>query len=122
MRILISFIALFLCAGCATRSSNMAIGSEQSYTSLADQRAASLLANVATLPQGAKAIGKVDASRCHRRFDQSAPDEELVLNDLKVAAYAKGADGITNVKIEKQSALLQNCWYALNGEATAYRK
>lgn len=120
---LILVLVAFSSAGCATRSANMAIGSDQSYASLADQRAASIaIVQSAQVPQGATVIGRIDASRCHRRFDETPPTDEMVIADLKVSAYAKGADGIADVQIERQSALLKNCWFAVNGAAVAYRR
>lgn len=70
------------------------------------------------MPDGAVVLGKVDAGRCHKSFVETSPDENLVKIDLKVAAYAKGADGITDIKITKESGLTKNCWYILDGEAT----
>ncbi|NVZ18506.1 hypothetical protein HX794_02500 [Pseudomonas costantinii] len=43
-----------------------------------------------------------------------------MLIDLKVAAYAQGADGITGVEITKESGLNRNCWYVLGGTAQAF--
>ncbi|MHB1058056.1 MAG: hypothetical protein ACYC0F_09265 [Rhodanobacter sp.] len=91
-------------------------------TSLSDQRdAMRAVSEFPALPSGAETIGTVDAGRCHRSFVTSAPTRENVLADLKVAAYAKGADGITNIVIEKKSGLSDNCWYVLNGTAVAFR-
>ncbi|MGO1001907.1 hypothetical protein [Lysobacter sp. CA196] len=93
-----------------------------SYASLGDQRAASQTINVLdTAPSTAQVLGMLDAGRCHRSFVETAPAEQAVLLDLKTAAYALGADAITDVKIEKQSALTKNCWYMLDGKAKALR-
>lgn len=108
--------------GCATYSSNMRVGNDMSYASLGDQRTASQTIQVLeTAPAGATAMGEVDAGRCHRSFVETSPAEQAVLLDLKIAAYAMGADAITDVKIEKQSALTKNCWYMLDGKAKAWR-
>lgn len=108
--------------GCASYSSNMRVGNDMSYASLGDQRAASQTIKVLSVaPSGAQAVGPVDASRCHRSFVEDAPAEQSVLMDLKIAAYALGADAITGVSVEKQSGLTANCWYLLNGKATALR-
>ncbi len=113
-------VCMLVNIGCASNSSNMRVGTEQSYVSLKDQREAiAEVKEYSSLPEGAKRISKVDASRCHRNAMQTEPTEDEVLVDLKVAAYAKGADGIMDVKIEKVSGLLQNCWNILTGEATA---
>ncbi|GAB3727175.1 hypothetical protein GCM10028862_03450 [Luteimonas pelagia] len=108
--------------GCATYSSNVRIGNDMSYTSLSDQRAASQGIEVlATVPEGATVLGEVDAGRCHRSFVETAPAEHSLMLDLKIAAFAIGADAIADVDIEKQSAFTKNCWYMLDGKATAVR-
>ena len=73
---------------------------------------------------GANIVGTVTASRCHRNMLDKPPSEADVTADLMVAAYAKGADGITEVKMETSvgGALLKNCWHTLVGTAVAYRK
>ena len=65
-------------------------------------------------------VNEVSAGRCHRSFVEEAPTEAAVLTDLKIAAYAQGADGITAVKISKESGLNRNCWYVLGGTAQAF--
>lgn len=100
----------------------MRVGNDMSYASLGDQRAASQTIKVLdAAPAGAEVLGELDAGRCHRSFVETAPAEQGVLLDLKIAAYALGADAITDVKIEKQSALTKNCWYMLDGKAKALR-
>ncbi|WP_152597828.1 hypothetical protein [Novilysobacter arseniciresistens] len=109
-------------SGCATYSSNMRVGNDMSYASLADQRAASQTIQVLDVaPSDATVLGSVDAGRCHRSFVETAPAEQMVLLDLKLAAYALGADAITDINVEKQSALTKNCWYMLDGKAKALR-
>jgi hypothetical protein len=109
-------------SGCATYSSNMRVGNDMSYASLGDQRTASQTIKVLDeAPPGAEILGDLDAGRCHRSFVETAPAEQGVLLDLKIAAYALGADAITDVKIDKQSALTKNCWYMLDGKAKALR-
>ena len=115
------FVSVVFASGCATNSSNMRIGTDQSYLSLRDQREAALtIQEYLSMPQGAVKLGTVDAARCHRNAMQTPPTEDEVKIDLKAAAYAKGADGITDIKIAKVSGLSQNCWNILNGEATAF--
>jgi uncharacterized protein YbjQ (UPF0145 family) len=110
-----------LVAGCGSHSSNLQVGNEQSYASLKDQReAVRTVKQAENLPNGASVLGSVSAGRCHRSFVEEAPDEATVITDLKVAAYAKGADGITDVKVSKESGLNRNCWYVLGGTATAF--
>ena len=117
-RTVLASAALFL-AGCSTYSSNMRVGNDMSYASLADQRAAAVGVQVLdTAPAGSRSLGKVDAGRCHRSFVETSPAEEGVILDLKIAAFARGADAIT-VTVDKQSGLTKNCWYVLDGAAEA---
>lgn len=116
---LLSLSALMV--GCSTHSSNLQVGNEQSYTSLRDQREAVRTVKVyEELPVGAEFLTEVSAGRCHRSFVEEAPDESAILTDLKIAAYAQGADGITDVKVSKASGLNRNCWYVLGGTAKAF--
>ena len=111
---------MLVVAGCATNSSNMRVGTDRSYISLKDQReAVSTVREFATMPEGSTVIGPVDAARCYRNAAQTPPTRDEAVIDLKVAAYAKGADGIVGVKTSKVSGLLQNCWSIWNAEATA---
>lgn len=108
--------------GCASPSGNMRIGSEQPYTSLDSQRAAAkAISEARELPAGAKVIGPVDASRCHRYQGDIEPSQEQLIADLKAAAYGRGADGITDVSVVRESGLLRNCWYIWTARATMFQ-
>lgn len=122
MKHLMIVAALAALGGCATNSANMRVGTDMSYASLKDQREASQAVQVAQqAPQGATMLGQVDAARCHRNTLHNEPTDAEILLDLKVAAYARGADGITAVNITKTSGLMQNCWAILNGTAQAFQ-
>ena len=122
MKLLTVSLLVLTTAGCAATSSNLRQGNKMDYASLTDQREANRTVQVLdTAPSSSTPIGQVDAARCHRNFTESAPSEELILTDLKIAAYVRGASGITNVKISKESGLSNNCWYILTGRATAFR-
>ncbi len=115
-------VAAMALAGCATNSANMRVGTDMSYASLKDQREASQAVQVAQqAPHGAAMLGQVDAARCHRNTLHNEPTEAEILLDLKVAAYARGADGIAAVNVTKTSGLMQNCWTILNGTAQAFQ-
>lgn len=73
-----------------------------------------------SVPEGAIVLGEVEASRCHRRTNASPPTEKTLLLDLKVSAYINGADGISDIRVNKGSGLIQNCWYILDGKATMF--
>nr|DAF68367.1 MAG TPA: PUTATIVE OUTER MEMBRANE PROTEIN, SIGNAL PROTEIN, RCS, PHOSPHORELAY, MUCOIDITY [Caudoviricetes sp.] len=121
MRLVVASLLLVTLTGCGSHSSNLQVGNEQSYASLKDQReAVRTVQQYDTLPAGAQALTEVSAGRCHRSFVEEAPQEATVLNDLKIAAYAQGADGITDVVIAKESGLNRNCWYVLTGKARAF--
>ncbi|WJM52457.1 hypothetical protein QUC26_21715 [Pseudomonas asiatica] len=117
----IFLVASVVLSGCSSHSSNLQVGNDQSYASLSDQREAVRSIKVTqSVPSNAEVIDIVSAGRCHRSFVEQAPSESTVLTDLKIAAYAKGADGIADVSIEKSSGLNRNCWYVLGGTAKAY--
>ncbi|MBF8730484.1 hypothetical protein IRZ59_08490 [Pseudomonas guariconensis] len=123
MRLHLGCFALLcgLISGCGSHSSNLQVGNEQSYASLKDQReAVRTIKEYKVLPAGAQIVSEVSAGRCHRSFVEDAPSEATVLIDLKVAAFAQGADGITDVAISKESGLSRNCWYVLSGTAKAF--
>jgi hypothetical protein len=123
MRVHVVGIALLcgLLSGCGSHSSNLQVGNEQSYTSLKDQReAVRTIKEYKVMPTGAQVLSEVSAGRCHRSFVEEAPSESAVLIDLKIAAFAQGADGITDVTISKESGLNRNCWYVLGGTAKAF--
>lgn len=119
---LVLIAASIAITACSSHSSNLQIGAEQSYASLRDQREAVRTVEVVdALPQGASNVAPITSGRCHRSFVEGEPTEAMVVNDLRVAAYAQGADGIAEVKVTKESGLSRNCWYILNGSAKAFR-
>lgn len=112
----------FALVGCATPSTNMRIGNEQTYVSLEAQRkAVTSVAESVGLPPGAVEVGPVDASRCHRYQGDIEPSPEILMDDLKAAAYARGADGIHSVSIARESGLTRNCWHIITARGTMYR-
>lgn len=114
--------ALFL-AGCASQSGHMQVGTQQVYSSIREQREATQTVKVfEQMPNGYTVLGPVDASRCHRNTLDAAPTDDMVITDMKVAAYARGADGLTNIKVERESGLLKNCWYIITARATMLQK
>ena len=100
----------------------MRVGSEQTYISLQDQRTANqIVVEASDVPKGSAVIGPVDASRCHRHQGDIEPTNEMVIADLKAAAYARGGDGIAGATIVREVGLQKNCWFILTGRATAFR-
>ncbi len=104
---------------CSSQSANMRVGTDISYLSISEQREAARAVKIlATKPANSESIGLVDASRCHRNTLDAAPTDEALINDLKVFAYARGGDAITDVQVNKESGLLKNCWYIITARAT----
>lgn len=120
----LSKLGMLILAGtltnCASSVSNMHIGNDMYYVSLSEQRAASqTVSELESIPPEAQVIRNISASRCHRSFIETAPTEETVTLDLKLMAYALGADAIADIRIEQNGGLARNCWHMLNGEAIA---
>jgi uncharacterized protein YbjQ (UPF0145 family) len=121
MRNTIAALVAVTMAGCANHATKVIVGTDFTYTSLKDQHeAASTVMEYKKIPDGATLIGDVLAARCHRYSYDAPPQESDVVIDLKVAAYAKGANGIAGVSIEKEFSLIKNCWTIYNGKATAF--
>jgi hypothetical protein len=72
------------------------------------------------LPAGADVLGDISTRRCHENFTEESPSEPAISTQLRVMAYAQGADGITNLRFDKLNGLLANCWYILEGRATMF--
>lgn len=122
MKILAVGVVALALVGCANPSTNMRIGNEQSYISLQAQREAILsISEFDALPSWAVSIGPVDASRCHRFQGDIEPSQEILMGDLKAAAYARGADGVYGVTVVTESGLTRNCWHIITARATMYR-
>lgn len=110
MKLYAVFPALLI-AGCASQSGTMQVGTSQSYFSLKEQREAARAVKVFdSAPPGYKAMGIVDASRCHRNTLDAVPSDDVVLTDMRVVAFGRGADAVTDVQVTRESGLLKNCW------------
>lgn len=110
-----------LVAGCSNHSSNIRVGNDLPDINVGNLRDAIRTVRVyPSVPAGAVEVGQLSASRCHRNFLDEAPTDEAVLIDLKVSAYAQGADGLTQVSYKKESGLSSNCWQILTGTATVF--
>lgn len=119
---IVGMVLLFsLVAGCSSHSSNLRVGNDLPDINVGNLRDALRTVRVyPTLPVGAADLGQLSASRCHRNFLDEAPTDEAVLIDLKVSAYAQGADGLTQISFTKESGLSSNCWQILTGTATVF--
>lgn len=122
---IIAVIALTsLLAGCASNPNLVGMRGDainKSY-SLQDRRAAKLHIKVSpVLPSSARAMGTITAERCHQYAQDEKPTDATLTDDLVLRAYSDGADGITNLRFERESALLKNCWHMVRGHATIYQ-
>lgn len=91
-------------------------------SSLSDRREAlRTIRIVEKTPAGAVSLGGISARRCHRNFLEDAPTEKALADDLKLAAYAQGADVMRMIGMEKINGVMANCWYVLEGKAELYR-
>jgi hypothetical protein len=112
-----------LLVGCVTPGYEGQLGSVQSSGQLANQRDANLTVQVfSERPSGYVSLGEVSARRCHRSFVEDAPSLAAITGDLKMAAYAKGGDAISNIQTSQVNGLMANCWYVLEGTATVWKK
>lgn len=122
MRVLVASLAALSVGGCAHVSSDTRVGSTPNASPAGILEARARVAITDTVPADAKSLGTISAARCHRNTSDTPPTEETVKDDLRLIALAGQADGISGVEISKTSALSQNCWYLLRGQATAYSK
>ena len=71
-------------------------------------------------PVNTLVIGQLERPRCHRKINETPSTSVVVVTDLKVVAYAKGADSFTDIRIDKVSGLSQHCWLILDGRAKMF--
>ena len=74
-----------------------------------------------SVPEDATNFQNIETRRCHQNFTEDASTEETLKDDLIVAAYAAGADGITNITHKKESGLMKNCWHIPSAQGTIFR-
>lgn len=121
MRLATALAAALVCAGCGTTSSNITVGTGNFTVDPVRQRTALLaVKETPTIPEGGVEVARVDASRCHQSRSQVAPTQADVIADLKIAAYAKGANGIAAVTLTKGYNAGLDCLSVLTGAAVAY--
>jgi hypothetical protein len=123
--ILFALVVGLLMVGCAgTRVTNVTEGRDlPSGTDARTSREAIRTISVTeTTPSNALITGSVEAGRGHRDWRNDEPTLEDLINDLKISAYAKGADGISEVQTQKKSGISDNYWWVLQGRAVAWRR
>jgi hypothetical protein len=126
MRSVVFIVVLLLgfCGCASTRVTNVTEGRDLPVGADAEtaRKASTLIQVTDAPPSGAVIIGPVEAGRGHRDWRNEKPTQSDVINDLKIAAYARGADGISLVKFESHTGLTDNYWWVLQGKAIAWRK
>ena len=74
-----------------------------------------------SIPERATNIKSIEVKRCHQNFTEDAPTEETLLDDLIIAAYAAGADGISKIKHKREKGLMKNCWHIRSAQGSIFR-
>ena len=120
------FLGLSLLTGCMVSNYPNLVGKRGNYANqgntLADVRDARRGITIySKLPASASNIKQLSVQRCHQNFTEDAPSLSVMEDDLVLAAYANGADGITNIKHTKASGLLKNCWHIKTATGTSFR-
>ena len=89
---------------------------------LEDKRKAVLAIKVTdTVPSNAAEQRKLWTQRCHQYLTSERPSEDTLKDDLIMAAYAQGYDGLTGFSYSTESGLLRNCWTVHKASATAFK-
>ena len=122
-RSLIVLAAAAVTSACVSAGYEGQVGSISSADQISDQRAAHQAISVfEEVPSNYSLVGTTSVRRCHRSFTEEPPSVAAFRNDLVLAAYAQGADAISNIRIERMNGLLANCWYVEEATADVYRK
>lgn len=117
----LALISVVFLVACTHLAPNQRMGNDLNYLSLRDKRDAERQAQMLE-PGTGRVLGQVSSERCHGSLFEDAPEEKTLIMDLKAEAYRLGANGLTNVQIEKQSALGQGCWHILKATANMVAK
>ena len=105
LKTIIVFLLVCTLFGCGDFTRNYLVGDELPPGDIQSQRIAMKTIKVFDdLPDNAQSVKEIYAARCHREEFEKEPKEEMLIGDFKIQAYAKGADGISNITIEKNSA------------------
>tara|TARA_B110000503_G_C6888633_1_gene305780 strand:- start:58 stop:366 length:309 start_codon:yes stop_codon:yes gene_type:complete len=94
----------------------------QSGATLKDVRDARITINFyETIPQNASNKRDLVVKRCDDDLLGKKPTEEVLKDDLILAAYGFGADGVSNLKYNVTGGILQNCWKIHTLTGTSFR-
>ena len=126
-RILTIIALLFATPACAPSNLPNSIGmrgnSLQTGLSIEEMRNARkgirILNESQELPEFSRVLTRLEVSRCHQNWNQEKPSQATLVDDLVLAAYAQGADAISDIEFTSSTGLLKNCWLILSASATA---
>lgn len=93
-------------------------GNDLSHLSLRDKRLAENKVQVLDeKPHSGNVIGSVGSQRCQTTVFSEAPLEKTLLVDMKAQAYRLGANAISDIKFQHQSAMSEGCWNVYSATA-----
>jgi hypothetical protein len=125
MKFLYLVVAVVLVTGCATNPNLVGLQGNSLDTrhGLQDRRAAKMHVRVApSLPKDAQPMKDYSVERCHQFAQQEMPSNQVLTDDLVMLACAEGADGLTDLRFERESGLLKNCWSIARGTSLFFRR
>ncbi|KAA0910656.1 hypothetical protein [Pusillimonas sp. ANT_WB101] len=118
MRIAVLIVALGVLGGCTAPSYQRPTTEAVSVLDLREAKKAVKVYE--TVPPGATQITTVDAMRCKKRGMDVDPDEEMITNDLMVAALARDATGIAEFEFNIRGPNRYGCAHLGEGSAKAF--
>lgn len=123
MRVLVYVLVSIILTACANPNLVGLRGNKPNTNySLQDRRMAKMHIKVTQeMPSNAESMGDFSVERCHQYAQDEAPSDTVLADDLVLLAYAEGADGLTNIRYQRESGLLKNCWFTAKGTATFFR-
>lgn len=113
-------------AGCITVSpeeKDATVRRGNAPASVVDLQAATKAVKVyESAPEQSQSLGTVTAIRCHANLYEPKPTEETLRGDLLINAFAKGANGMSDIQIVRQPGNLgYNCYFRYFGTAKALK-
>ncbi len=62
------------------------------------------------VPPGYTKTKIYQVERCNQYAQDEKPSKQTLTDDLIMLAYAEGADAISDIRFDSESAILKNCW------------
>jgi len=125
-RTLITLLVALALTGCITvapEEKDATVRRGNAPESVVDLQAATKAVKVyESAPEQAQSLGTVTAIRCHANLYEPKPTEETLRGDLLINAFAKGANGVSDIQIVRQPGNLgYNCYFRFFGTAKALK-